>query len=129
MEGGPPADRPHLGLLAKLLLGHAGVPRTAAGDRTRSGQPGGRHRSIDSAPRHAEANRTGLHVTVSVRGRLTVTAQYPAGSGVGVRRPVSTPFCEKPVEAAVKGGVIGDSISPAAPEHADPATAQSADRV
>ena len=35
MEGGPPADRPHWGLLAKLLLGHAGVPRTAAGDRTR----------------------------------------------------------------------------------------------
>src|SRR6266550_4769879 len=92
MEGGPPADRPHWGLLAKLLLGHAGVPRMAAGDRTRSGQPGGRHRSIESARRHAEANRTGLHVTVSVGGRLTVTAQYPAGSGIGVRVLLRQPY-------------------------------------
>src|SRR5204863_7792370 len=29
------------GFIAKLLLGHAGVPRLAAGDRTQSGQPGG----------------------------------------------------------------------------------------
>src|SRR5204863_8586483 len=62
------------GFIAKLLLGHAGVPRLAAGDRTQSGQPGataqyrvspppgrgyaGRSTSIPSRPwREGDTNR------------------------------------------------------------------------
>ena len=44
-DSGPPADRPQWGRLATLLSGHAGAPRTAAGDRSRAGQAVGRHRA------------------------------------------------------------------------------------
>ena len=67
-KGGPPADRPWWGLLAKLLLGHAGVPRQAAGDRTMCGQPLRRQRSIGSAHRRAEAMPEGRRHFAAIRG-------------------------------------------------------------
>ena len=72
-----------LGAIATLLSSHAGDPRAAAGDTTRCRSVGGRHAVSESARRHPEATgRVGCNRPVT--GRVTVTAQYPAGSGVGV---------------------------------------------
>ena len=38
IDSGVPADRPQWGRIATLLSGHAGAPRTAAGDRSHAGQ-------------------------------------------------------------------------------------------
>src|SRR5256885_14653471 len=65
----------------------------------------------------------------SSRSPATSPAQYPAGSGVGVRRPVSTPRRLKGAQIAVKGGVIGHAVLPTAPENPQPGATEGANRV
>src|SRR2546426_11274469 len=59
----------------------------------------------------------------------TSPAQYPSASGVGVRRPVSTPCRLKAAQIAVKGRFIGHSVLPTAPENPHPCATKGADRV
>src|SRR2546426_1528092 len=59
----------------------------------------------------------------------TWPAQYPSASGVGVRRPVSTPCRLKAAQIAVKGRFIGHSVLPTAPENPHPCATKGADRV
>src|SRR5262245_51143157 len=46
-----------------------------------------------------------------------------------MRRPVSTLGCERPVEVAVAGGVVGGAVLPDAPDDAQPGAAEDAEGV
>src|SRR5690349_22106290 len=46
-----------------------------------------------------------------------------------MRRPVSTPRGLKPSKIAVKSGVVGDFVLPAAPEDSQPSASEGADRM
>ncbi len=93
---GAPADRPQWGRLATLLSGHAGTPRTAAGDTTDAGQTG----RVDSEPTGqpaagSEPNRRGGHEPV--RGNQDDTeASLDAGQPLFPPRSMSpTRHCHR----------------------------------
>src|SRR4249919_2611216 len=72
IDKGVPADRPQWGRKATLLSGHAGAPRTAAGDRSHAGQASRPTASLGVSPPPAPS-LTGTTVTSrSVRTRMTL---------------------------------------------------------
>ena len=85
-DDGVPADRPQWGRQATLLSGHAGTPRTAAGDRTLDGQTRGSTGTLWVSPAPAPS-LTGVRSSTPVREtRVTLMRRYwPASSSQPLR--------------------------------------------
>src|SRR4249919_2565767 len=113
IDKGVPADRPQWGRKATLLSGHAGAPRTAAGDRSHAGQAS----RADSEPRGqpaagSEPNRHDCHEPVRENQddtEASLTLPRSAGSPPMRRRrrgaslrwpPVRTSASRRPAPSA-----------------------------
>ena len=102
---------------AALMLEHLGEP-VAAGQVMNAVAKTCLRRSSDGGPRRRSDDRRGH------RGHR------PGGArGGAVRLPVSTPLGLKPSKIAVKGGVVGHPVLPAAPENPQPGPTEDPDRM